>query len=517
MKFHKIMNILILFLTFSFSGSSLLPSPDETMGPPREKPDISADNTDIYSVIRGFIGNEDKIVSLDEKDKSKTYYLVDIDGDKENEVITQYEHNNTFPEYQLLVLKKGNKSWEKICEEDTFNKNLVKSICFNDITGDDIPEALVMHENNNLAVYHYYGEPINKFVSCIIIKCSEYKIADLNGSNGPDEMLELYCKNSNPEEFGTTIYRWSGFGFSDVTNEYQEYYLEALDTLIKERASNPDNYRLALNVIQGQLRFGMNGDALKTAEKELAHLKSIDYKNHLLGLKAGALLALGKYEEARAAAYDAIKAGSELKEYAKKSKSILISPGSYYNIIADSYAAEKQYGKAKEIIKANTNLPYAEAAQEIDAQAARDKVCDYIRNSKSPSSVMKDIVNWGQDNNIIINCIPAVNAGNVFSSMFVIDYHINPADAYGKENVGGHIICWVKDGKFGYIYLSTVNGRDGMPFTYRLSAENAQVFYNNKQIKLKVTYKNTKPDNYLPKSYTQYFLYEKDNFKFAYK
>lgn len=517
MKLHKIISIFILCLTFFLSSCSLLPSPEETMGPPREKLDISADYTDIYSVIRGFIGYEDKIISLDENDKTKIYYLVDIDGDKEDEVITQYEHNNTFPECRLMVLKKGNKSWEKIYDEDTFNKNPVKSICFNDITGDDIPEALVMYEENNLAVYHYYGETLNKFSLYISNRCSEYTIADLNGSNGPDEMLELYCKNNDPEEFSTTIYRWNGFDFSDVTNEFREHYLEALNVLIKERALSPDDYRLALIVIEEQLRFGMNEEALKTAEKELALLKSIEYKNHLLGLKARALLALGKYEEARAAAYDAIKAGSELKEYAKKSKSVFIAPGLHYYIIADSYYGEKQYEKAKEIIKANINLPYAEAAQEIDAQAARDKVCDYIRNSKSPGSVMKDIVKWSQDNNIIINCISPMNTGNVFSSIFVIDYHINPADVHGKENIGGYIICWMKDGKFGYIYLSTINGRNDMPFMYGLVAANAQVFYNNKQIKLKVTYKNTNPDNYLPKSYTQYFLYENDNFKFAYK
>ena len=107
MKLHKSLRIFILCSVFFFSSCSLLTSPEETVGPPRKESDISTDNTDIYSVIRGFIKSQDKIISLDEKDKSKCYYLMDIDGDNSEEVITVYEHLNSLPEYRLLVLKKA--------------------------------------------------------------------------------------------------------------------------------------------------------------------------------------------------------------------------------------------------------------------------------------------------------------------------------------------------------------------------------------------------------------------------
>lgn len=528
MKLYKILGTIILCSVFLFQGCSLFPS-HETVDAPRKDSGISSDNNDISSVIQGFINTGDKIIEINEKDKSKPYYLADIDGDNSDEVITVYMHQDTLPEYCLMVLKKGEKTWEKFYDDSTlkeytksyagnaFITEPVKSIEFNDITGDNIPEVLVMHEYNNLVVYRYYKETINKFGICLSNKCTSYKIADLPGENGPDGMLELYIENSDPDEFSIYIYRWNGITFSYVVDEFTEYLREPINSLAQKRSSHSDNYRMALTIINYQLRCGMNEEALKTAEVELASLKNIEYKNHLLGYKAKALLALGNYDQARAAAEDAIKAGNEAMEYANKSKKSIIAPGSYYNIIADSYAAEKEYDKAKEIIKTNTKLPYAEAAQDIDASIARDKICDYVRNSKFPGSIVKDIEKWGQDNNIVINCTAPANPGNFFSSIFVIDYHLNPSTVYGKENVGGHIICWVREGKFGYAYLSNIIQRADIPSTSGLLADNAQVIYGNKQIKLKVNYKNTSPDNYLPKSYTQYFLYENNNFKFAYK
>lgn len=387
------------------------------------------------------------------------------------------------------------------------------------MTGDNIPEVFVQYGDNNLVVYRYYGEMANKFGACLSSRCNEYKIADLVGRSGQDGMLELYCKNSDPDEFCLFIYRWNGLTFSYVVDEFPDYYLESLNSLAKSCSTDPHNYRLALRFIENQLRFGMSEDALKTAEKELVVLKDIEYKNHLLGLKARAFLALGKYEQPRAAANDAIKAGKELIEYADKIKSSVIGPGLYYDVIADSFVAEKEYDKAKEIIKLNTKLPYAEAAQKIDALIARDKIYSYIKNSKSMASnnLIKDIVKWGQNNNIIINCVIPENPESIFSSMIVVDYHINPSIAYGKENVGGHIIFWKEGENLSYMYFPAINNMNSMHLISDLVANTAKITSDNKQIKLQVNYKNTKSDNYLPKLYTQNFLYENNNSKFAYK
>lgn len=520
MRLSKIISITILCSVLFFSGCNLFPPPEDTIGPPRREGDVSADNTDIINVIRGFINADDKLMNLDEKDKSKCYYLMDIDGDKKEEVITQYEHINSFPEYRLLVLKKGDKNWTKLYEEDFYFKESIKSIDFKDLTGDNIPEVFVMYKDNYLVIYRYYEAMEKKFVSTLSSRCTGYKIDDIEGKNGKDGMLELYSINDNPNEFRAFVYRWNGISFSYVIEEYLESFVEPVTSLAKKLASDPDNYRLADDVMESQLRFGMYEDALKTAEMGLFSLKNIEYKNRFLGVKARALLALGKYNEARAAAEDAIKAGEELMEYVKKgSKQSVIAPGSYYDIIADSYVFEKEYNKAKEIIKINTKLPYAEAAQEIDALIARDSILDYIKNSNSTSSkdLIMDIVRWGGDNNIVINCVEPENYEGIFSHIYIIDFHLNPSVAFGKESVGGHIICWNRDGIINYTYFPAINDMNSMPLIGDLLASNAKVFTEKEQMKLGVSYKNTGSGNYLPEAYTQYFLYENNNFKLGYK
>jgi hypothetical protein len=70
---------------------------------------------------------------------------------------------------------------------------------------------------------------VNKFVACLSARCNEYKIADLVGRSGQDGMLELYCKNSDPDEFGLFIYRWNGLTFSYAVDDFPDYYLESLN------------------------------------------------------------------------------------------------------------------------------------------------------------------------------------------------------------------------------------------------------------------------------------------------
>lgn len=486
------------------SGCGLLPPPEDTISPPKPDINISAENNDADSIVAGFLPVGASILPVKYGNEKRTAAAKDIDGDSTDEIMTIYKYNSMADDNSamIMILKKGNKVWQKLYDGGGFTSigtsGSIKYVDFMDITGDGFPEIFVSREQSlevYISINDANGQPV--VGAFPFNNINTYELGDIPDEDGTDGITELLVKgdlSKSPQ--GTAVMRWTRFTLADVTKEYPWYIKENADYFYSQVDMNPEPSELS-SLEFAQERAGMYEEALESCNRMIELNKEQQKAYYMEEKRAYLLMKLGRYDEA-------------IKAYQAVSR----SDASCQSGIALVYEAIGDYDRARAIYKSISLFPYDENIQRIDAIEGEKKIYSFLRGAGTDGmeKAVRDIKSWGKDNNMVVNCAAAKNNVDTVNGLLVVDYHIDPSIAYGKENVGGHIIYWWEEGKLlhqGYLtvaynpeplnsgFSETVN--EGMDAGF--TAVEASLYEEGNDTVLKAVYKDEARDSTVNRMY----------------
>jgi hypothetical protein len=480
-----------------------MPSPDNTIASPRPKNNVSSNNDDVNSIITGFIPSSSKLLVPKSSIDREPIHRVDLDGDGTEEIILTFMDEKHIVESGFMILKKGNLEWEKQFEE-TDEYRTISLIDFKDITGDNLPEIFI-GKDNTLNIYNYKNK---KYSLCKSIPFTEYTSSDIPGQDGVDKMIELLVYNKVINEPAVNILRWNGYILQDVSEEFPNYKLELINYYKNISKENPGKSSYWFNLSKLQMEANMNKDSLESIEKAIfleSHPNTLaQYKI----FKARILVSLGQHNEAIQ-----LINNSDIQQY---------SYIPYYkSVIAESYFYRKDYKKAKEIYEEIAVFPYDESIQKVDTTIAEEKIYQYINRfgENQLSEAQAELNKFGLDNNLVINSIVARGSVKGLRKVLIVDYHIAPVHAHGKDSVGAHIFYWWSNGKLYHKEYTTIGLYSNHHLSaYLLSAAASIKADSDETIKMRITFQNNaKNKNDYPNALNQTFVFKNGKWKFYWK
>ena len=132
----------------------------------------------IWFIVVSFLPNDARLKAPNYPLDVKPIIFVDIDRDKEDEVIATYKLIKENNRIQLLVLKKANKHW-RVMEQLSCDGYQIDRIEFKDVDKDGIEEMLLgSREAGNWKNLHVYKLNNKKYTNMYITIYSEFKSLD---------------------------------------------------------------------------------------------------------------------------------------------------------------------------------------------------------------------------------------------------------------------------------------------------------------------------------------------------
>ncbi len=462
MKKHLIA-ILIIFIV-TLTSCQLYPQPEDTISKPKPSDGKSVSSKDISSIVANFLPEGATLDDL--KGSIKPIQTADMDGDGSEEIIALYKIPGGLPKMGVLVLKKDTNEWKNIFVEDDLINNIgiVTKISLSDVTGDNNPELFIEYDNR-ISICTYINEKIYSTYNSMF---TDYRIEDLPGMYGKDNMKEVIVRNSNSTDLDIKVLRWSGISFDYVIYEYPALRKEMKDFYSQLFKSNPKNARALISIADLEIKENNYSKALELIKKATVLNTDKSIAHIFPDKEASCLMGLGKYDEA-------------MKIYKS-------TPNGYS--IADCYIAQKKYDKAREVVKSISIYPYDEKLQDIDIAEAKDKIFNFINTSKenNTDAMLSALVEWGKKENIVITYSNPTEPNESKFDVFLIDYSIHPSKSFGKEGVGDHFICWLDNSKpLNTSIHQMQNMSVRMYGLYKAAASNVTV-EDGGRLKLKVTY-----------------------------
>lgn len=495
--------LILLILGTTSAGCNFMPSPDNTIASPRPKINISSANNDINSIITGFMPSSAKLLVPKAAENKNPIQNVDLDGDGINEIIMIFMDEKQIIQSGFMILKKGKDVWEKQFEEPYENKT-INLIDFVDITGDNLPEIFI-GKDNVLDIYHYASKQYELIKS---ITYTEYTSGDLPGKYETDNMTELLVHNKTINEPAVSVFRWNGYILQDVSEEYPVYKLDLINFYGDIVNENPGKSSYWFNLAKLQMNANKLTDSLESIDKAI-FLESlpdtlVEYKI----FKARILSSLGRHDEAVDLASSSIV---QRAPYVSDSKSV----------IAESYYQRGDYARAREIYEEIAVFPYDENIQRVDTAIAEDKLYTYINSlgENNLSQIPDKLLKFGNDNKLVINSVISRSSVNELSSVLIVDYHLAPVIAHGKDNVGAHLIYWWNNGKLYSKEYTTIGLYSSHHLDAYLLSVAANIKYDyNGNILMRITFNNSnKSKNNYPDALNQSFLFKSNEWKFYWK
>jgi hypothetical protein len=135
------------------------------------------------------------------------------------------------------------------------------------------------------------------------------------------------------------------------------------------------------------------------------------------------------------------------------------------------------------------------------------------------SEIQKKLEEFGYNNKLVINSIVPRSSVKDLSNVLIVDYHIAPVLAHGKDSVGAHLIYWWNNHKLYSVGYTTVGLYTNHNLIADLLSNAASIKVDSDgTIKMRITFQNSKRNkNNYPDAINQTFLFKNNEWKFFWK
>lgn len=196
------LGIVMLLFTVANTGCSFLKEPVTTA------PQLLNSQQEVKIALEAILSPTAMLKNPRLGENKSAIQFVDMDGDKQNEVIVFYYIAGNEKPLRYLILKKINGKWQPKKEIKINGDDIYKVIC-KDVTGDGRPELLVciegqaQQEKKQVVVYQLMDDIIKEIFKNTTDEVTE---ADMDG-DGIAEIV-LVDLNKETEEANATLYKY---------------------------------------------------------------------------------------------------------------------------------------------------------------------------------------------------------------------------------------------------------------------------------------------------------------------
>ncbi len=361
----------------------------------------------------------------------------DLDTDGIPELIAGYRVGES--NVGVLVLKQVDGSWQKLWEARGAGPGLTL-LHLADVTGDGTPELLVGWGLGDEASNQLNIITLQEDIRILAEKpYDRLDILNVAGVYGDDSKTKLAIWNRvGSNTYETEVYRYFQGQLVPAPDTYQSYFPQVVQYYEQQALAMPDQADLWCYLADAQLKAGEPEKALQSIERA-AHFDSELYRPRALAvLKADALLAQGKLQEALKTYPKLARVDPEGIDRRDKARA-------YYGLGrvkeslpgVDPQAAKADYKKAQ-AADPNWLLPDL-ALERIEAVPLTRTLSTYL-NSLAPEKRTEGIdklAQFAQEHNISINYL-SQSVGKERLRLVVADY--GPLD----QPVGNsaHALFW---------------------------------------------------------------------------
>lgn len=298
---------------------------------------VMASSVDIKSIAQSYIPQGAKLLGTNEIVTGKSVYAMDLDGDKQNEILAFFKIEDKF-EKGFIILKEKNNKWEKVEEKKT-ECNSIARVEFTNVTSKDKKSLIVgsLISTHAGAVYKAYTFENGKFEETYLGIWNKFEI--LNAPSDKDNSFVFGGWTNcigNVQKAEIFKLKDKKMYYGEDFNSYYKNFIEYYNGLIKEKPNNELAWYL---LADAQLKAGMKKDALKsmgTASQIEASKKYFPVDSSYFELLNAKALRIEKHYDGALEILDKIYKSIEIR---LTSKDVLIDK-EYF--IANIYV---QYGK----------------------------------------------------------------------------------------------------------------------------------------------------------------------------
>lgn len=308
-KKGKYLIFTILIISMLLSGCNLYATPSSLIKSPKLsenviKNNINLNDEDIKALAQKFMPEKAKILEENKIVTKKNYYIADLDGDYENELVVFFKDEENFKR-GFFVLKNKENKWTKVYEKSVEGTG-ISMLQFLPVCGVDNRCLLVgFHISGHAGGEYYAYDFTEKDVK--EIELGRWNKFDILSTPVKDEKkgfvfgVQIYEAGS---EYNSYIIRFNGSNFSAAKDYYESYFKENVKYYQEDLSGERRNQLSWYYLIESEIKAGLYEEALKSInevfkikESKEPTVMEVGYYKFLI-LKATALNGLKRYEEA---------------------------------------------------------------------------------------------------------------------------------------------------------------------------------------------------------------------------
>lgn len=238
------------------------------------------------TVIKSFLPSGSKLLIPKLPTDTGATHFFDIDGDSQNELIATYKLND---EIKTFVLKRQNKTWQRIAEVSSLKHDTIDYMGFADITGKGKKQLLIgltsigkaptlygySYENNNLK--EIFSRSYHRF---------ELLNALENRNATTKKQLAIWNKKEN-DTFSIEVLDWNGTQFEQLKDTSNYHYKKVVPYYVQKIKRSPNNASSWYNLAEALVKGGSIRDAAIAIKVGMSQNPSPELNERLLALKNG--------------------------------------------------------------------------------------------------------------------------------------------------------------------------------------------------------------------------------------
>ncbi|MDP4179891.1 MAG: tetratricopeptide repeat protein [Bacillota bacterium] len=215
---------------------------------------------DYIAVIKNSIPKDARILVPKLPRGVKEYEFLDIDGDKENELITSYIHDRKIT---TLILKRQNSLWNIAAEIKNSNYEAISYRGTADVIGSGKKQLLLGYEGKDnykeLIAYSLDNYEVNELFSHSYNRF--HLLRSVNNNRNSNNHLAFWNKNSNGR-YNIEVKSWNGAELELSKESKQYYYSRVLPIYANKLKQQPENPANWYNLAEALEKTGLYAEAL---------------------------------------------------------------------------------------------------------------------------------------------------------------------------------------------------------------------------------------------------------------
>jgi tetratricopeptide (TPR) repeat protein len=254
--------LLILILVLATGCGEVLPTPEETIQPPKTPGSpAEADEKELYETISNLLPDRAQLVSP--ANGGSAIQIGDLIRNGSAEVAVVYRIADQSNQLYAVIFTEEDGEWIKLWEETGQGYDL-DYLELTDLDGDGTPELLIgwtigASAGSGLDIYGWTEEGVQ------LLDQSGYNLIEIGEAGGEKsgKLIALWIKDTGTV-FAVDVFRFSEQQLVRAPDLYAQYFPKVVDYYMEQIGSTPDAPILWYYLADAQIKLGQTDEAIRS-------------------------------------------------------------------------------------------------------------------------------------------------------------------------------------------------------------------------------------------------------------